>query len=806
MVGDHSFWLNMVSESSSENGGGRGSRDAFIEIISRESGLSKKSVAATAALLSEGATVPFISRYRKEATGSLDEVAITLVRDRMQQLADLESRKSAILKSLKERNLLTPDLEKKVFEAESLTRLEDVFAPYRPKRRTRATMAKEKGLEPLANWILDNQSCSADSLNNNAEQFLNPSEDKDKNVADITAALSGARDIIAEIMSDDVAVRTRMRTLYRDSAIVTSKVLSDKEEDPAAGRFKDYFDWREPLSKTPSHRLLAMRRGEAEGVLIFRIKVEEEEGVRILVRAYVTGRGGGADQVAQAAEDSFKRLLSSSMETEFRLNSKKAADEEAVKVFAENIRELIMAAPLGQKVVLAIDPGFRTGCKTVVLDAQGNLLHDDVIHATTGSKFQIEEARDKVSKWVEHFKVEAIAVGNGTASRETEAFIKSCELSKSVMVVMVNESGASIYSASDVARKEFPDKDVTVRGAVSIGRRLMDPLAELVKIDPKSIGVGQYQHDVDQNLLQKSLDDTVISCVNRVGVEVNTASLELLKYVSGLNSTIAENIIAYRAEHGPFKSRAELKKVPRLGERTYEQAAGFLRVKGATNPLDESAVHPERYKLVKTIAADSGVSLKELMQNKNSRDHIQLEKYISGDVGLPTLKDIFEELDKPGRDPRSQFEAFSFADHIEKPEDLSIGMKVPGIVTNVTKFGAFVDIGVHQDGLVHISQLADKFISDPAEVVKVAQKVMVTVVELDLARKRIGLSMKANPMADPQNRNDRMERNPHPSQKNSGRDRKQRSPKPPGNGFNQPIGLNALEDALNNLNTSPKKK
>lgn len=716
----------------------------FVTKVAGELNISPRNVAAVAQLLAEGATVPFIARYRKEATGSLDEVAITAIRDRTQQLADLEARRGSILSSLQERNLLTPELQKKIAAAETMTVLEDLFAPYRPKRRTRATIAKEKGLEPLADWLLANQTTTNDPQAE-AAKFVVQSEDKDKAVPTAADALAGARDIIAERISDDAEVRKSIREVFEKEAMVSSKLLMSKESDPEAAKYRDYFAWSEPLSKIPSHRLLAIRRGETEGFLMMRVTVDEVRAVEILRQRYVKGNSPAAQQVGLACEDSYKRLLGSSMETEARLASKKRADEEAIRVFAENARELLLAAPLGQKTVLAIDPGFRTGCKIALLDRQGKLLFDDVIYATAGSEMQVREAREKVQKVVEHFKVEAIAIGNGTASRETEAFVKSCALPKTVAVVMVNESGASIYSASDVAREEFPDKDVTVRGAVSIGRRLMDPLAELVKIDPKSIGVGQYQHDVDQMLLKRSLDDTVVSCVNRVGVELNTASRQLLSYVSGLNSTIAENIVKFRNEKGPFKARADLRNVARLGDKTFEQAAGFLRIRGGENPLDGSAVHPERYGIVEQMAKDIGCSVADLIRDGALRSKVKLENYVTETVGLPTLQDILAELAKPGRDPRQQFEQFSFAEGVEKPSDLKAGMKIPGVVTNVTAFGAFVDVGVHQDGLVHISQISDQFVKNPAEVLKVGQRVQVTVVEVDLARNRIGLSMKSRP-------------------------------------------------------------
>jgi uncharacterized protein len=720
----------------------------FVAQIASELKLNTGQVAATAQLLAEGGTVPFIARYRKEVTGSLDEVAITSIRDRMAQLVELEARRGAIVKSLEERNLMTPALQKKIGAAATMTALEDVFAPYRPKRRTRATMARDRGLEPLADWLMANQAGTGDPMAE-AGKYVVQSDDKDKAVPAADDALAGARDILAERFADEAEARKQVRALFEKEALVTSRVITGKESDAGAAKFRDYFNWSEPLAKCPSHRLLAMRRGEAEGALLVRVTVDEERAIGILKQLFVKGAGNVGKQVAMAAEDCYRRLLGSSMETEARLTSKKGADAEAIRVFVDNVRELLMAPALGQKKVLAIDPGFRTGCKLAVLDAQGKLLFDDVIYPTAGSDAQLRQAVEKVQKIVQHFGIEAVAIGNGTASRETETFVRACGLPASVAVVMVNESGASIYSASEVAREEFPDKDVTVRGAVSIGRRLMDPLAELVKIDPKSIGVGQYQHDVDQTLLKRGLDDTVTSCVNRVGVEVNTASKQLLSYVSGLNGTIAENIVKMRNESGPFKSRAQLKKVPRLGEKTFEQAAGFLRVRGASNPLDASAVHPESYPIVERMARDLSCSVEDLMRDAGLRAKIELERYVSDQVGLPTLKDIVNELARPGRDPRQQFEVFQFAEGVAKPADLKPGMKLPGIVTNVTAFGAFVDVGVHQDGLVHISQLSDNFVKDPNEVVKVGQRVQVTVMEVDLDRNRIGLSMKAKPELAP---------------------------------------------------------
>jgi len=714
-----------------------------LEAIARETGISLSSVTTTAKLLAEGGTVPFLSRYRKEQTGSLDEVQITTIRDRMLQLAELDSRRTAVLKSLEERSLLTPELKKKLEAATTLATVEDIFAPFRPKRQTRATKAIERGLTPLADFIFENQGADPEE---EAAKFLNP----EMEVPTTVEALAGARDIIAERVADDAVLRGRTRKIYEQEATVSSKIMYGKEEDADAQKFRDYFEWSEPLSSIPSHRMLAIRRGEKDGFLLMRVEVPLERVVSQAMPDWVRGgdhrsprQNSGATHVAQAVEDGCKRLLMPSMETEARLMAKKTADVTAINVFADNFRELLLASPLGEKRLLAIDPGFRTGCKTVVLDRSGKLLHHTVLHATAGSQNQAYEAAVEVTTMIKKYDVEAIAIGNGTAGRETEAFIRKLKLPSSIPVVMVNESGASIYSASDVAREEFPNEDVTVRGAVSIGRRLMDPLAELVKIDAKAIGVGQYQHDVDQRALKASLDDTVVSCVNAVGVEVNTASKQLLSYVSGLNASLAENIVAWRNENGAFTSRDQLKKVPRLGEKAFEQAAGFLRVRGGKHPLDSSAVHPERYTLVEKMAADAGCKVEELLGNEAARRKIDLQKYVDDQVGLPTLKDIVAELAKPGRDPRKQFEMFSFQDGVEKPGDLQIGMKLPGIVTNVTAFGAFVDVGVHQDGLVHVSQLADHFIRDASEVVKVGQKVQVTVVEVDLKRNRIALSMKS---------------------------------------------------------------
>lgn len=719
-----------------------------VLLLAKELNLKVHQVAATAQLLKSGATVPFISRYRKEATGELDEVQVTSIRDRMEQLTQLDDRRAAILASLTERNLLTDALKSAIGAATSLQQLEDIYLPFRPKKRTRATIAKEKGLEPLAEllWAQDPATdvAAAAAAFVGREFILDDGKNTPGKIESAEDALAGARDILAERISDDASVREKLRVLYRENAVVSSKVMYGKEAEGA--KFKDYFDWSEPLAKAPSHRIMAMRRGENESFLIMRITLPDEAaGSGIVELHFAKGSSPASAQVRLAAQDAFKRLLGPAMETEMRLESKKRADEAAIKVFAENLRELLLAAPLGQKAVLAIDPGFRTGCKTVLLDRQGKLLHNDVIFPDRSPA----EAKDKLKGFVDFFKIEAIAIGNGTAGRETESFVRGLGLPAAIPIVMVNESGASIYSASEVAREEFPDHDLTVRGAVSIGRRLMDPLAELVKLDPKSIGVGQYQHDVDQSALKRSLDDRVVSCVNGVGVEVNTASKQLLSYVSGLNSATASAIVARRNEKGPFKSRADLLDVPRLGPKAFEQAAGFLRIRDGAHPLDGSAVHPERYALVEKMAADLGATVADLMRDESLRKKLKLEAYATAEVGLPTLKDIMAELAKPGRDPRQKFETFSFQEGVNKPEDLRPGMKLPGIVTNVTAFGAFVDVGVHQDGLVHVSQLADSFIKDPAEVVKPQQKVMVTVVEVDLPRQRIALSMRSNPQLGP---------------------------------------------------------
>jgi uncharacterized protein len=701
--------------------------------IASELSISEKQISATVELLDEGATVPFISRYRKEVTGTLDEVQVTNIRDRVQQLRELDKRREAILKSLTEMGKLTPELEEKINAAETMVILEDIYLPYRPKRKTRATTAREKGLQPLADLLMEQKRIDPEE---EAAKFI----DEEKGVKTFEEALAGARDIIAEFISENAEVRSQIRNLFIEKGVFQSKVVEGKEE--AGIKYKDYFDWTEPVKTAPSHRILAMRRGEKEEILYLDIKLDEDEAVDLLEKAFITGNNPSADQVKQAIADGYKRLLKPSMETEVRLFTKKNADEEAIRVFAENARQLLLGAPLGQKRTMAIDPGFRTGCKVVCLDEQGKLLEYTAIFPHTGAG-QAKEAEKTTIHLIEKYQIEAIAIGNGTAGRETELFVRNLNV-PGVVIVMVNESGASIYSASDVAREEFPDKDVTVRGAVSIGRRLMDPLAELVKIDPKSIGVGQYQHDVDQNKLQTSLDDTVMSCVNAVGVELNTASKQILAYVSGLGPQLAQNIVEFRDANGAFKQRSQLRKVARLGDKAFEQAAGFLRIHNAENPLDASAVHPERYGLVEQMAKDLKCSVKELMTDDKLRKSIPLQKYISNDIGLPTLNDIMAELAKPGRDPREQFEAFSFTEGVNSMNDLKVGMKLPGIVTNITNFGAFVDIGVHQDGLVHLSQITNRFIKDANEVLKVHQKVEVTVTEVDTNRKRIALSMKEN--------------------------------------------------------------
>ncbi len=695
--------------------------------------LNSKDVTATVNLLDEGATVPFISRYRKEVTGSLNEVQIAQIRDEIERLRQLEQRRESILKSIDSQNKLTEELKEKILGAETLSKLEDLYLPYKPKRRTRATIAKEKGLEPLAHFILEQKNIT---LINEAEKFI----DAEKEVATAEEALQGARDIIAEIMSEDAAVRETMRELFKKTAIIKSRVIKGKEE--AGEKFEDYYEWEEKLMTCPSHRLLAMRRGEKEDVLMLDITVDNEEARGLIERKMITARNECADQIKEAIEEGFKRLLQPGIEAEMRLMTKHIADEKAIVVFADNLRELLLASPLGEKTILALDPGFRSGCKLVVLNKEGKLLEETVIYPHEPQR-KTSEAEMIVLAFAQRHNIEAIAIGNGTASRETEQFIRSIDvLPKSIPVIVVSEAGASVYSASDVAREEFPNKDVTVRGAISIGRRLADPLAELVKIDPKSIGVGQYQHDVDQTHLKNKLDDVVGSCVNTVGVELNTASKQLLSYVSGIGPTLAQNIVEYRNEKGAFKSRKSLMEVPRMGEKVFEQCAGFLRIRNGVHPLDKSSVHPESYHIVEKMAGDLNCTIDDLIENKELRKKIKLADYVTETTGLPTLKDIMAELEKPGRDPRKGFEIFSFDEHVHEIKDLREGMRLPGIVTNVTNFGAFVDIGVHQDGLVHISQLADEFVDDPNKIVKVGQQVWVNVTEVDAKRKRIALTMK----------------------------------------------------------------
>ncbi|MDD6007835.1 MAG: Tex family protein [Prevotellaceae bacterium] len=700
--------------------------------IAEELQLPLRSVENTLSLLDEGCTIPFIARYRKERTGTLDEVQIAAISDLNEKLTELEKRKETIIKTISEQGKLTPELEKRIAECEDTETLEDIYLPYKPKRRTKAQVAREQGLEPLATIIMLGRETDPDGV---AKRFVKGDV---KTVAD---ALKGAQNIIAEIVSEDEKARQTVRRSFEREATITSKVVKDKKDTEEAAKYSDYFDWSEPLKRCPSHRMLAMRRGEAEGILRISISTDDGDCLFRLRRIRVRGNGRCAKLIEEAVDDSYKRLLQPSIENEFAARSKEKAEEEAIRVFAENLRQLLMSAPLGQKRVMGVDPGFRTGCKIVCLDAQGNLLHFEAIypHPPIAKR---EQAAATIERLVELYGIEAMAIGNGTASRETAAFMKSLHFKHSVKQFVVSEDGASVYSASKTAREEFPDKDVTVRGAVSIGRRLMDPLAELVKIDPKSIGVGQYQHDVDQGKLKKSLDLTVESCVNSVGVNLNTASQHLLTYVSGLGPTLAKNIVDYRREHGAFTSRAQLKKVPRLGPVAYEQCAGFLRIPESDNPLDNSAVHPESYKIVEQMARDNGCTVRQLMTDASLREKIELRKYVSDTVGMPTLTDIMSELEKPGRDPRSQIEEFEFAAGINSIDDLRAGMTLPGIVTNITNFGAFVDVGVHQDGLVHISQLADRYVSDPNEVVKLHQHVRVKVTEVDKRRNRISLTMR----------------------------------------------------------------
>lgn len=699
-------------------------------------GLNEKKVDATIALLEEGCTIPFISRYRKEKTGNLDEVAITSINELVSSMRELDKRKETIIKTISEQNKLTPELEQKILSCCISTELEDIYLPYKPKRRTRAQIAREQGLEPLASLLLLQREQKPKEA---AKRFLKG------DITTIEQAMNGAKDIIAETISENQDARNVVREVFKREAIISSKVIKKMEATEEAQKFSDYFDFSEPLRRCNSHRLLAMRRGEAAGILRVGISIDGEQCNYKVGRIYLQGKNPCSGYLSEAIEDALKRLIIPSIENEFAASSKAQADDEAIKVFAENLRQLLLSAPLGQKRVLALDPGFANGCKMACLDAQGNLLYHEIIFPHPPHKKYIE-AVNAVQQMISKYAIQAIAIGNGTASRESKDFItdtlKQCKLENTVQVFIVSEDGASIYSASTTAREEFPHEDVTTRGAVSIGRRLIDPLAELVKIDPKSIGVGQYQHDVDQSKLKKSLDQTVESCVNLIGVNLNTASKHLLTYVSGLGTSLAQNIVDYRAENGAFTSRAQLKKVPRLGNVAYQQCAGFLKVTNAKNPLDNSTVHPESYYIVEQMAKDKGCKVADLIGNKELLKTIVLQQYITSEVGLPTLTDIIKELEKPGVDPREQLEEFEFDAHVHTIDDLVVGMELPGIVTNITNFGAFVDLGVHQDGLIHISQLADKFVSDPNSVVHLQQHVRVKIIEVDLCRKRIGLSMK----------------------------------------------------------------
>jgi protein Tex len=701
-----------------------------LELISKELNLSQKQVENTASLFEQGATVPFISRYRKEATGSLDEVQVGAIQQLLRKYEELEKRRETILASIEEQGKLSPELKEKILSTWQIQELEDIYLPFKPRRKTKADIAREKGLEPLAKIIMKQQE---HDIERRAGQFLN------KEVGSVEDALQGARDIIAEWVNENPAARNSIRRLFERDALIKSKLVKGKEEE--AEKFRDYFTYEERLNRIPSHRLLAIRRGEAEGFLKVDISPSEERALENLNRIFVKGISEASQVVERSVKDSYRRLLKPSIETEFKAISKEKADEEAIKVFAENLRQLLLAPPLGQKRILAIDPGFRTGCKVVCMDAQGNLLHNETIYPHAPQN-ETGKAAAKISTLIETYKIEAIAIGNATAGRETEYFVQKIKFNTKVQVFVVNEAGASIYSASTVAREEFPQYDVTVRGAVSIGRRLMDPLAELVKIEPKAIGVGQYQHDVNQEKLKESLNGVVESCVNGVGVQLNTASKHLLSYVSGIGPSIAQNIVNYRKENGDFKSKEQLKKVPRLGEKAFEQCAGFLRIRGAENPLDNSAVHPESYSVVKKMAKDLSCSLEDLVKNSELRERIVPEQYITEKAGLPTIQDILKELAKPGLDPRTVIKVFEFARGINKVEQLEEGMELPGIVTNITNFGAFVDVGVKQDGLVHISQLADAFVSNPNDVVKLNQHVKVRVLEVDVQRKRIAFTMK----------------------------------------------------------------
>ena len=704
-----------------------------IQLIAQRLNLREKQVEQTIALLDEGATIPFISRYRKEATGGLDEVAVAAVAEQHRQLDELEHRKAFVLETIEAQGALTDELRARVTACWDATEIEDIYLPFKPKRRTRAQMAREKGLEPLAQRLLLRPNSDPEQ---EAEGFLTDE------VGTVDEALQGARDIIAEQISEDEYSRQTLRRIYSREAVITSKAVKDKSETPEAAKYRDYFEWSEPLKRCTSHRLLAMRRGESEGVLRVTITpADDERATEQVARRYVKSGTRAAEQVEMAACDAYKRLLRPSIETEFAASSKEQADEEAIRVFATNLKQLLLAAPLGQRRIMGIDPGFRTGCKVVCLDAQGALLHNETIYPHP-PKNETVRSEQTLRRLLKDYAVEAVAIGNGTAGRETEEFVRSLHV-EGVEIFLVSEDGASVYSASATAREEFPDYDVTVRGAVSIGRRLADPLAELVKIDPKAIGVGQYQHDVDAGALKRSLDQTVESCVNAVGVNLNTASAHLLTYVSGLGAALAKKIVEYRTTHGPFGSRRELLKVPRLGAKAFEQCAGFLRIVDGKNPLDNTAVHPERYDIVQHMAADAGLDVPALIADAEARKRLDLKRYCTADVGLPTLTDILAELDKPGRDPRGKAEVFSFEEGIHSIDDLEIGMILPGVVTNVTNFGAFVDLGIKVKGLVHVSQLADRFVRDPNEVVHVQQQVRVRVLEIDEARGRIALSMKS---------------------------------------------------------------
>ena len=712
----------------------------FTHLIAESTHISEKSVNATIILLDEGCTIPFIARYRKERTGNLNEIQITQISEQYERLKEVQKRKETILKSIREQEKLTPALQKRIEDCWDSTGLEDIYLPYKPKRHTRAEIARQKGLEPLASLIMLQRDSAPQRA---AERFVND------DVKDTDEAIAGAKDIIAEQISEDQQARNTVRREYKRDAVITSKVIKKKEDDDEAQKYRSYFDFSKPLKRVSSHQLLAMRRGEAAGILRVTISADDEECIYRLKRQFVRGNGPCQKIVGEAAEDAFKRLIDPSIENEFAALSKDQADEEAINVFAENLRQLLLSPPIGQKRTMAVDPGYANGCKIACLDAQGNLLHHEIIFPHPPKRYYAQSTIS-LMRMIHDYKIEAIAIGNGTASRETQDFVNDAikeyqrqyKTDKLPSVFVVSEDGASIYSASETARKEFPDEDVTTRGAVSIGRRLMDPLAELVKIDPKNLGVGQYQHDVDQKKLKHELDLTVEICVNQVGVDLNTASPHLLQYVSGLGPQLAKNIVDYRRDNGAFTSRAQLRKVPRLGAVAYEQCAGFLRIPGARNPLDNSAVHPESYHVVEAMAKDSGCTVAELIKDKEKQKHIDIKKYVTAETGLPTLTDIMQELDKPGRDPRGAVEEFHFDEHVHSIDDLTEGMELPGIVTNITNFGAFVDVGVHQDGLVHISQMADKFVSDPAKVVHLHQHVRVRVIEVDDRRHRISLSMK----------------------------------------------------------------